>query len=91
MSQTVDLNNEDEDTFERDLKEMLKEGPSLNDLSSTVQGGGGNKDAPQNKPQAYIRPDNAQATRFNPSIPRSHSVPPGMNRKELITKCTKMM
>ena len=29
--------NEDEDTFERDLKEMLKEGPSLNDMSSTVQ------------------------------------------------------
>ena len=28
---------EDEDTFERDLKEMLKEGPSLNDMSSTVQ------------------------------------------------------
>ena len=29
--------NDDEDTFERDLKEMLKEGPSLNDMSSTVQ------------------------------------------------------
>ena len=29
----------EDDTFERDLKEMLKDGPSLNDLSSTVQGG----------------------------------------------------
>ena len=29
----------DDDTFERDLKEMLKDGPSLNDLSSNVQGG----------------------------------------------------
>lgn len=72
------MNTEDEDTFERDLKEMLKEAPSLNDLSSTVQGGGNTNKEQQSKPQAYIRPDNAQTSRVNPSIPRSHTVPPGV-------------
>ena len=68
----------DEDTFERDLKEMLNDGPSLNDLSSTVQGGMINMEG---KPQAYIRPDN-QGVRVPSNmpgqpLPRSHSVPPG--------------
>ena len=39
LAQNGPVNPEDDDTFERDLKEMLKDGPSLNDLSSTVQGG----------------------------------------------------
>ncbi len=68
----VGAGGEDEDTFERDLKEMLREGPSLNDLSSTVQGGGGGK------PQAYIKPDTTTG------IPRSHSVPPGQFYLKLI-------
>lgn len=56
--------------------EMLKDGPSLNDLSSTVQGGTVNVDG---KPQAYIRPDN-QSQRANnmpgqANVPRSPSVP----------------
>ncbi len=73
--------NDDDDTFERDLTQMLKDGPSLNDMSSTVQGG---------KPQAYIKPDTASSapsstvgaptslhSATSTGIPRSHSVPPG--------------
>ena len=37
----------DDDTFERDLKEMLKDGPSLHDLSNTVQGGSGSSSGAQ--------------------------------------------
>ena len=65
-----------EDTFEQDLKEMLKDAPSLNDLSGPVQGGTMNTEG---KPQAYIRPDSSAQQRptTNPAMPRSHTVPPG--------------
>ncbi len=66
------------DTFERDLKEMLKDAPNLNDLSSTVQAGSIKTDG--GKPQAYIRPDSTQSTRMaaaQSNMPRSQTVPPG--------------
>jgi len=47
----------DDDAFERDLKEILKDTPSLNDYSSTVQGGVVRNDPVTSKPQAMIRPD----------------------------------
>ena len=71
---------EDDDTFERDLKEMLKDGPSLNDLSSTVQGGNPVGPGAGQPPAAATRsvpmlPSSLPGTGSN--IPRSQSIPQG--------------
>ena len=58
---------EEDDTFERDLKQMLKEGPTLNDLSNNVQEG--NTDSSGVQRPAGL---NTQS-----SIPRSQTIPPG--------------
>ena len=52
MSQNGPPPVEDDDTFERDLKEMLKDGPHLHDLSSTVQGDGGDLGVPHSIPRS---------------------------------------
>ncbi|CAH1776782.1 unnamed protein product [Owenia fusiformis] len=74
----------DDDTFERDLKEMLEDGPALNDMSSPVQGGNvtaQNKPAMNNPPPIYRAQDDSAhlPTRLPQSdIPRSQSmnIPP---------------
>ena len=84
MSQVSTANGptvgEDDDTFERDLKEMLKDGPSLNDLSSTVQGGNPVGPGAGQPPATGTRsgpaaPSSLPGTGAN--IPRSQSIPPG--------------
>ena len=64
----------DDDMFEQDLKDMLKDSPDLNDLSNTVQG--------DNNPNTYPGPHTDPGPRLPvgqtaTSIPRSHTVPPG--------------
>ena len=54
----------DDDAFERDLKEMLKDGPSLGDLSSTVQTGNTNPasvDLGTGMPRSYPPPSSLPA------------------------------
>ena len=73
----------EEDLFERDLKEMLKDGPNLNDLSSTVQGGGvsvgGGGGGTHSSTAAHSIPRSmpAKPPTTLEHIPRSQSVPPG--------------
>jgi len=72
-------NLDDEDTFERDLKEMLKEGPTLNDLSNTVQGGSADTTPTYTKSLTRSESGNTRmpgSTQSATTIPRSHTVPP---------------
>ena len=68
---------DDEDTFERDLKEMLKDGPTLSDLSPTVlQSGHSASPTPgQTAPSAggntYAKPQSMPG-----DDPRPHTLPP---------------
>lgn len=55
------------DTFERDLKEMLRDGPDLNDMSSTVQSGAGHTD---DRPES-----NAQPRMYNQNLPPATGIP----------------
>jgi hypothetical protein len=76
--------HDDDDTFERDLKEMLKDGPTLSDMSSPIQGGGpgsgyGGPPGSGQPPVSASRsmPPSSLAAVTGGNVPRSQSVPPG--------------
>ena len=78
-SQVAAGGQREDDNFERDLQEMLDDGPSLNDLGSTVTGG-----TPSAMSTSYSTsfadqriPDDSGAGQSQARIPRSFSVPPG--------------
>lgn len=69
-----------EDEFERDLQEMLDDGPSLNEIGSTVQGG-----TPNSMSASYSGSFNAapqdgamSAGATQGRLTRSFTVPPGV-------------
>jgi hypothetical protein len=70
-----------DENFERDLQEMLDDGPSLNEIGSTVTGG-----TPSSMSTSYstsfATSQQASGDSNGPvntgRIPRSHSVPPGV-------------
>lgn len=77
-------NGPDDDMFEHDLKEMLKDGPALSDMSNTVQGGlvqGGTTVQAGNTHSSTAAHSIPRSMPAKPPttlehIPRSHSVPP---------------
>jgi len=71
----------DDDTFERDLKEILQDTPSLNDNSSTVQGGNVRTDPVTSKPQAMIRPDSQSRPISGTVLPQQ--IPPATSNISL--------
>ena len=78
-------NGPEDDMFEHDLKEMLKDGPALSDMSNTVQGGlvqGGSTVQASNTHSSTAAHSIPRSLPAKPPttlehIPRSHSVPPG--------------
>jgi len=71
----------DDDRFEQDLKEILKDTPSLNDYSSTVQGGMIRNDPVTPKPQAMIRPDSQNRPISGTVLPQQ--IPPATSNISL--------
>ena len=76
-----------DDTFERDLKEILDDGPDLNDTSNTVQGG---------TPKKIISMSFSGSTgnvgsygnSSQPQLTRSFTMPPGVFSSQLsLTTC----
>lgn len=73
----------EEDTFERDLKEMLDDGPNLNDASSNVQGG-----TPTRMTASYAGSTALSSSFESPAtrsaspqarLTRSYTMPPGVS------------
>jgi len=71
--------SKEDDNFERDLQEMLDDGPSLNEIGSTVQGG-----TPNSMSSSFSgsygttsAPDGASAPSQG-RLTRSFTVPPGV-------------
>lgn len=64
------------DTFEKDLKEILEDGPSLNDMHNTVQTGSPQKIMTSSYPGGSGSFDNTGSSQQ--SLPRSLTMPPGV-------------
>ncbi len=75
----------DEDTFERDLKEMLDDGPDLNDASSNVQGGSGTRMSASYSgstalsSSAYESQSTGRSGSPQARLTRSYTMPPGVS------------
>lgn len=72
-----------DDTFEMDLREILEDGPDLDDMSNTVQSGSPKKHMSRSYSGSCV-----SATSFGtnePQLTRSFTVPPGVFSSLLIS------
>ena len=63
-----------DDTFERDLKEILEDGPTLNDMHNTVQSGSPNKIMTS----SFSGTASGNFGSSNARLTRSYTMPPGV-------------
>ena len=71
---------EDDDTFERDLKEMLEDGPNLSDSSSNVQGG-----VPTRMSASYTEGTTTPGSGLSQArLTRSYTMPPGLSLSHFV-------
>lgn len=68
----------EDDSFERDLQEMLDDGPSLNDVGSTVQGGTPNTMSATYSGSYGATTEDMPSPATQGRLTRSFTVPPGV-------------
>lgn len=70
------VSNQEDDNFERDLQEMLDDGPSLNDVGSTVQGGTPNSMSASYSGSYGSNKEDSSSPVTQGRLTRSYTVPP---------------